>query len=71
MMATYLEVDVDKLVELRINLGLSQKGLADAAGLSNTTVWQLEQGNAVRPASLKKIADVLGVQPVDLLKKDA
>jgi transcriptional regulator with XRE-family HTH domain len=64
-----VEVDVDKLQELRINRGLSQRRLADLAGVSNTSVWKIEQGGGAIPATLKKLADVLGVLPTDLLKK--
>ena len=64
-----VEVDVDKLQELRINQGLSQRRLADLAGVSNTSVWKIEQGGGANPATLKKLADVLGVLPTDLLKK--
>jgi transcriptional regulator with XRE-family HTH domain len=64
-----VEVDVDKMQELRINRGLSQRRLADLAGVSNTSVWKIEQGGGVNPATLKKLADVLGVLPTDLLKK--
>jgi hypothetical protein len=32
-------------------------------------VWQVEQRGSGSPATLKKIADVLRVRPVDLLKK--
>jgi transcriptional regulator with XRE-family HTH domain len=64
-----IEVDVDKLVELRINEGLSQRGLAERAGVSNQSVSKLEHGGNVRPATLKKVADVLGVKPLDLMKE--
>ena len=64
-----MEVDVANLQELRINRGLSQRQLAERAGLSPGTVWSLEQRGSGRPDTLKKIADVLGVRPVDLLKK--
>ena len=63
-----MEVDVDKLRELRINRGLSQRRLADLAGVANTSVWKIEQGGGANPATLKKLADVLGVRPVDLLR---
>jgi transcriptional regulator with XRE-family HTH domain len=66
---TAVEVDVDKLKELRINQGLSQRRLADLAGVANTSVWKIEQGGGANPATLKKLADVLGVRPVDLLRK--
>lgn len=64
-----MEVDMDRLQELRINQGLSQRRLADLAGVSNTSVWKIEQGGGANPATLKKLADVLGVRPTDLLKK--
>jgi transcriptional regulator with XRE-family HTH domain len=63
-----VEVDVTKLQELRINRGLSQRQLAEKAGLSPGAVWRLEQRGSGRPDTLKKLADVLGVRPVDLLK---
>ncbi len=64
-----MEVNVDKLQELRINQGLSQRRLAELANVSNTSVWKIEQGGGANPATLKKLADVLGVRPVDLLKR--
>jgi transcriptional regulator with XRE-family HTH domain len=67
--STTVEVDVDKLRELRINRGLSQRRLADLAGVANTSVWKIEQGGGANPATLKKLADVLEVRPVDLLKQ--
>ena len=62
-----MEVDVGKLKELRINAGLSQRELAARAGLTSGAVWQVEHRGSGSPATLKKIADVLGVRPVDLL----
>ncbi len=64
-----VEVDVAILKELRINQGLSQRQLAERAGLSPGAVWNLEKRGSGHPDTLKKVADVLGVQPVDLLKK--
>jgi transcriptional regulator with XRE-family HTH domain len=64
-----MEVDVDKLVELRINEGLSQRQLAKRAGVNNRSVWKIERGGRVRPETLKKIADVFGVKPMDLMKE--
>jgi transcriptional regulator with XRE-family HTH domain len=64
-----LEVDVDKLMELRINCGLSQRRLAELAGVANTSVWKIEHGGGANPATLKKLADVLGVKPVELVKE--
>lgn len=60
---------MDKLQEMRINQGLSQRGLAERAGLSPGAVWNLEHRGSGSPATLKKVADVLGVRPVDLIRK--
>ena len=64
-----MEVDVEILKELRINAGLSQRELAIRAGLTPGAVWQVEHRGSGSPATLKKIADVLEVRPVDLLKE--
>ena len=64
-----VEVEVDILKELRINAGLSQRELATRAGLTPGAVWQVEHRGSGSPATLKKLADVLGVRPVDLLKQ--
>ena len=64
-----VDVDVDILKELRINAGLSQRELATRAGLTPGAVWQVEHRGSGSPATLKKLADVLGVRPVDLLKQ--
>ena len=63
-----MEVNVDKLKELRIDEGLSQRALAQRAGLSQTSIWKIERGGGANPATLKKLADVLGVRPMDLAK---
>jgi transcriptional regulator with XRE-family HTH domain len=62
------KVDVDKLRELRIDHGLSQRRLSELAGISNTSVWKIERGGGANPATLKKIADVLGVRASELVK---
>jgi transcriptional regulator with XRE-family HTH domain len=64
-----VEVDVEKLWELRINQGLTQRQLARKARISNTTLSKIEHGGGAMPPTLKKIADVLGVKPVDLLRR--
>ncbi len=63
-----MEVNVDKLKELRIDEGLSQRALAQRAGLSQTSIWKIERGGGANPATLKKLADVLGVRATDLVK---
>jgi transcriptional regulator with XRE-family HTH domain len=62
-------VNVEKLRELRIDQGLSQRRLSELAGVSNTTVWHIEHGAGASPATLKKLADVLGVRASELVRE--
>ena len=64
-----MEVDLEKLRELRVNQRLTQRQLARKAGISNTTLAKIERGGGAMPPTLKKLADVLGVKPVDLLRR--
>lgn len=61
--------DGKRIQELRWDMGLSQRELARRAGVSHTTVHLLERGGNVQPATLKAIADVLGVRPTELLQE--
>jgi transcriptional regulator with XRE-family HTH domain len=63
-----MEVNVEKLRELRIDHGLTQRQLAEKAGLSPGAVWNLEHRGGGRPDTLKKVADVLGVRASELVK---
>lgn len=58
---------MDNLKRLRLDKGLSQKALAERANLSKGAVWNLEHRGSGSPATLKKVADVLGVRASDLL----
>jgi len=64
-----IKVDVDKLWKLRVNQGLTQRQLARKAGISDATLSKIEHGRSARPPTLKKLADVLGVEPLDLLPR--
>jgi transcriptional regulator with XRE-family HTH domain len=63
-----VEVALEKLRELRIDQGLSQRQLALKAGLSPGAVTVVEQRGSASPATLKKIADVLGVRASELVR---
>jgi transcriptional regulator with XRE-family HTH domain len=64
-----MEVDVTKMKALRQERVLSQRELATMAGLTQMTVWRLENGyRDARPGTIRKIARALGVKPKDLLK---
>lgn len=61
---------VTRLRRLRQAAGYTQEQLASLAGLSSTTVWNLEQitvhrdMDRVKLGSIRRIARVLGIAPV-------
>ena len=64
-----VEVDVAKLKRLREDRVLSQRELARMAGLTHVTVWRLENGfENAHPQTIRKLAEVLGVEPRELVK---
>jgi transcriptional regulator with XRE-family HTH domain len=66
-----MEVDVTKLKALREERVLSQRDLASMAGLTQMTVWRIENGyRDARPRTIRKLAGALGVEPKELVKED-
>jgi transcriptional regulator with XRE-family HTH domain len=66
-----VEVDVTKMKALREEKVLSQRELASMAGLTQMTVWRIENGyRDARPQTIRKLAGVLGVEPKELVKKE-
>jgi transcriptional regulator with XRE-family HTH domain len=60
-----------ELRRLRERLALSQAELAERSGLSRTTIVSLEAGKAgAQYASIRKLAEILGVEPVALMGPD-
>jgi transcriptional regulator with XRE-family HTH domain len=67
-----MEIDVQKLKRLREDRVLSQRELARMAHLAYGTVWRLENGYPeARTSTSRKIAETLGVEPRELLKREA
>ena len=66
-----VEVDVQKLKELRRHKVLSMRELEDLSGVSFNTIWRLETGRTTeaRPRSIRALAHALGVEPHELLKE--
>jgi len=59
------------LKQRREAVGLSQRKMAEKAGISNTEIWRIEAGERQNPAptTLKVIAPVIGVTYEELLAK--
>jgi transcriptional regulator with XRE-family HTH domain len=66
-----MEVNVERLKELRRERVLSLRELEEKSGVSYNTIWRLEDGRqGAHPRTIRKIADALGVEPRELLKRD-
>ena len=56
-------VETNPLKRLRDESLLSQRELAEMAGVSEATVFKLEKGQKARGSTLRKLAGALGVEP--------
>lgn len=67
-----MEVNVERLRELRRQKVLSMRELEEMSGVSYNTIWRLENGRTgAQPRTIRRIAGVLGVEPAELLKEEA
>ena len=67
-----MHVNTRELKRRRIEAGLSLRGLAAAARVSHDTVMEIEGGRrSPHPATVKKLADALGVDVGTLVDWDA
>lgn len=65
------EVLVSELAKIRRSKGFSQRGLAEAASVSPSSVYEIETGRRkANPSTLRKLADALDVEVVDLLEEE-
>ena len=63
------EVDGQKLRTLRVEKALSLRALGERSGVTFATINNLENGNRpARLATIRKLAEALGVEPKELMK---
>jgi transcriptional regulator with XRE-family HTH domain len=48
---------------------LSQQELASKSGVTKTTIVHIEGGPDAHPATIRKLAEALGVEPAELMEK--
>jgi transcriptional regulator with XRE-family HTH domain len=64
-----MEVNVERLKELRKERVLSLRELEQRSGVSYNTIWRIEDGRqGAHPRTVRKLAEALGVDPSELVK---
>ncbi|HZB08398.1 MAG TPA: helix-turn-helix transcriptional regulator [Rubrobacter sp.] len=71
-MLTVVKIDGHKVRAARERRFLSQRELADRAGINHNTIWRIEGvGSAeVHPRTIRKIAEALSVDPASLTPQE-
>ena len=65
-----MEVNVERLKELRRERVLSLRELEERSGVSYNTIWRIEDGRqGAHPRTVRKLAEALGVQPSEFIKE--
>ncbi len=71
MDSRFIEIDGARLRRLRRERALSQQDVERMTGISQATLSDLEQGKrGTRAFTLRKLAEVLGVEPKELMKEE-
>jgi transcriptional regulator with XRE-family HTH domain len=66
-----MKVNGEAMQRARVNAGLSLRGLAAATGIARDTLTRIEDGSQnPYPATVKRIADALGITVADLVSWD-
>jgi transcriptional regulator with XRE-family HTH domain len=65
-----MEVNVERLKELRRERVLSLRELEERSGVSYNTIWRIEDGRqGAHPRTVRKLAEALGLQPSELIRE--
>ncbi|WP_205544220.1 helix-turn-helix domain-containing protein [Rubrobacter indicoceani] len=71
MYSARMEVNMQRLRELRKLKVLSMRELEERSGVSYNTIWRLETGKTgAQPRTIRRIAEALGVEPSELVKAE-
>ena len=71
MMESVVYLDGERLRRLRLERGLSQRELADKAGMSQSTIVLLERrgrSDRFHPSTVRKLSGALGISTAELLE---
>ena len=67
-----MEVNVERLRELRQEQVLSLRELEERSGVSYNTIWRIEAGRqGAQPRTIRKLAEALEVDPKELIRRES
>ena len=67
----FMEVDKMRLKRLRRERAMSLRDLGDRSGVAYDTINRLELGKQeAQPRTIRKLAEALGVEPKELMKRE-
>lgn len=61
-----VQLDLERMEPLLINMGMTWTAVAKAAGITPIVFTRAKKGGKVMPQTVKKVADVLGCQALDI-----
>jgi transcriptional regulator with XRE-family HTH domain len=65
-----MQINVERLRELRRERVLSLRELEERSGVSYNTIWRIEDGRqGAHPRTVRKLAEALGVAPKELIQE--
>jgi len=65
-----MEVNVERLRELREERALSMRELAERSGVTHQTIYRIENGQRkAQPRTVRHLAEALGVAPRELIRR--
>ncbi len=71
-MLTVVKIDGEQVRVARERQFLSQRELAESAGINRNTVWRIEVSGPteVHPRTIRKIAEALSIDPASLTPEE-
>lgn len=67
-MTSRLVLNPNLLRKARLTAGLSQRELAERAGIGTATMVRVENGVAAQPSTIRKLAAALGKTPTEIAR---
>jgi transcriptional regulator with XRE-family HTH domain len=63
-------MNLKKIKEIRLKLGLSRERLAEMSGITRVHIWNIENGKTTNLTldTIKRLADALQIEMIDIIQ---